>query len=139
MLLKIISYALHLLIVIPFFILLPLPVMLRSTEAEKDHKSLSKLLKIYKVFLMIAHVALVIAIVTGLHLRFELSVWVIGVVVVWLAIGAFLGLTAKYVRISLEAINDGQDTEEPMKKTKKFSLLLTLSIAIMFVIKYTMT
>lgn len=138
MLLTIISYALHLLIVIPFFLLLPLPVMIRSTEAEKNNKSLLKVLKSYKVILMVAHGALVIALVTGLILRLELSVWVVGVVLLWVAIGAFLGFTAKFVRLSLEALNDGKKPEDSLQKAKMYSFLLTISISIMFVVKYTM-
>lgn len=136
MLLHIISYALHLLIIIPFFILLPFPMFIRGHELQSNLTSLVKILKFYKVILLVAHIALVIALVTGLILRFQFSLWVTGVIIIWIAIGAFLGYTAKYVQLLLDEIASKKKTLESLEGTKKYSRLLTIAIASMFVLKY---
>lgn len=136
MLLSIISYALHLLIIIPFFLLIPFPMFLRGYELEKNQKGFIKILKIYHVILMVAYVALIIALLTGLYLRFELSIWVVSVVLIWAAIAVFLGYTTKYVKNLLLHLQENQNTNDTLLNAKKYSKLLTLVIAVMFVLKY---
>lgn len=136
MLLVIVSYAIHLLILIPFFILIPLPMFLRGHEYENFTQTLLKLLKFYKVVIFISFGTYVIALLTGLYLRFELSLWIAIVILIWLAIGAFLWLTAKHFRLLLEEIESGAKTLKALEDTKRYSRLLTIAIATMFLFKY---
>ncbi|WP_026674177.1 hypothetical protein [Alkalihalobacterium bogoriense] len=131
----IISYAVHLLAALVFFLLLPFPMLIRGTEPEGPEK-LAKLFSIYKVIFMVAHGALVAAFITGIVLHFSVSLWMIAVVIVWIAIGAYLGLTAKFLRLTLEAIRSKQSYEEPLKKLKTCSMFLMLGIIAMFMTKY---
>ncbi|WP_216827879.1 hypothetical protein [Alkalihalobacterium elongatum] len=136
MLFEILMYALHLFISMIFFILIPLPVIIHVMVTEGSGR-IHLVLKIYKKIIMIAHGALIVMFVTGVLLRFDLSLWTIIVVVVWVIIGAYLGLTAKFVRESLESIENKQSFEEPVNKVKMFSTLLMLAIIAMFIIKFT--
>ena len=136
MLIDIISYGLHLVTAFIFFVLIPLPVLLRAMKAKGDSK-LNKLLRFYKIVLMIAHGALVVAVVTGFIMYFDLrSLWLWIVFLIWVAIGAYLGITAKYIRLTLERINEGAAYEDLFQKTRVFSGCLTLGVLAMFVIKY---
>lgn len=135
MLVFILSYVLHLLVALVFFILLPLPVIIRATSAE-GQEQLRKVLRIYKVVLLLGHGALIVSVITGLILRFEFSLWMATVLLIWIVIGAYLGLTAKYVRMSLEAITQNNSYEEEIQKARLFSMLLTLGIIAMFIMKF---
>ncbi|MDE5412853.1 hypothetical protein [Alkalihalobacterium chitinilyticum] len=136
MLFEILMYALHLFISIIFFILIPLPVIIHVTVTEGSER-IHLILKIYKKIIMIAHGALVVMLVTGVFIRFDLSLWTIIVVIVWVIIGAYLGLTAKFVRESLEAADNKKVFDESVNKVKMFSTLLMLAIIAMFIIKFT--
>lgn len=134
--LDIISFALHYFFAIIFFILIPLPVFLRVSETEGENW-LRKVTKIYKKILMIAHVALLVQIATGFVLRVDFSHWwTYAVLVIWVGIGAFLGLTQKYLRLIEEDMLEKRASEEPFAKARRFSTFLTLSIIAMFVLKY---
>lgn len=111
-------------------------MFLRGYELEKNQKGFIKILKIYHVILMVAYVALIIALLTGLYLRFELSIWVVSVVLIWAAIAVFLGYTTKYVKNLLLHLQENQNTNDTLLNAKKYSKLLTLVIAVMFVLKY---
>ncbi|WP_078554491.1 hypothetical protein [Bacillus alkalicellulosilyticus] len=136
MLTYIISYGVHLLAAVLFFLLLPLPMLIRGTEPEGPEK-VAKLLSIYKIIIFLAHGALIIALITGLLMNFNLlSFWMVGVILVWVGIGAYLGLTAKYIRITLEAIANKVSYEESLQKVKTFSFFLMLGVVAMFMLKY---
>lgn len=132
----IISFTLHYFFAIIFFILIPLPVFLRVSETEGENW-LRKVVNIYKKILMFAHIALVVQIATGFLLRVDFNNWwTYAVLVIWLAIGAFLGLTQKYIRFIQQAMVEKQPTEEPFAKARRFSMFLMVSIIAMFILKY---
>ncbi|WP_096199549.1 hypothetical protein [Bacillus sp. FJAT-45350] len=136
MLVHLISYGLHLLITLIFFVLIPLPIIIKAWSAE-DNKKVARVLRIYKVVIMIAHGALIVALVTGLILHFDLtSLWIWVVILLWVAIGAYLGLTAKYVRMTLELLDKNEPHKESLQKTMTYSVCLMLGIISMFVLKY---
>ncbi|WP_078427013.1 hypothetical protein [Alkalihalobacterium alkalinitrilicum] len=136
MLLEIIIYALHLFISVIFFVLIPLPVLIHVNVTEGSGR-IPLILKIYKKIITIAHGAIIVLFVTGVLMRFDLSLWTVVVVIVWVVIGAYLGLTAKFVRESIEAIENKQPYEDHVYKVKMFSTLLMLAIIAMFIIKFT--
>ncbi|WP_209122278.1 hypothetical protein [Alkalihalobacillus sp. BA299] len=136
MFIDIIIYAIHLFISVIFFMLIPLPVLIHVNVTEGTGR-IPLILKIYKKVIWAAHGALIVLLVTGLFMRFDLSLWTIVVVAVWIVIGAYLGLTAKFVRESLEAIDNKQPYEDLVYKVKMFSTLLMLAIIAMFIIKFT--
>lgn len=134
--LDIISFAIHYFFAIIFFVLIPLPVFLRVSETEGE-KWLQKVTTVYKKILMIAHVSLLVQIATGLMLRVDFSHWwTYAVLIIWIGIGAFLGLTQKYLRLVEQGMFEKQSTEEAFAKARRFSVFLTLSIIAMFVLKY---
>ena len=132
-----VSFGLHLLTAFVFFILIPLPVLLKAMNAE-GAKALKKLLHFYKIILWLAHGALIVTLVTGLIMHFNFaSFWLWVVLILWIAIGAYLGLSAKYLRICLEHLDKGVSYEEALTKLQVYSVCLMLGIVAMFVIKYT--
>lgn len=131
-----ISYGVHLLTALVFLLLIPLPIFVRG-KGLKGAEQLKRVLSLYKIIGIIAHGALVLALISGLLLNYNfLSVWLITVVVIWVAIGAFLGITAKYIRLTLEAINNSDSYDEHVAKLKTFSTILSFGIIVMFILKY---
>ncbi|WP_245308315.1 hypothetical protein [Halalkalibacter urbisdiaboli] len=134
-LLYIISYGFHLVSSFIFFLLIPLPFLIKGTMGESGRFIL--LLRVYKRMMWLAHGALILALVSGiLMLTSWFSIWLLTVMGIWLAIGALLGLTAKMCRLTLERIEIKEGAETEITKLRHFSLLLSLAIIVMFAIKF---
>ncbi|MBU8907399.1 hypothetical protein [Desertibacillus haloalkaliphilus] len=131
----IISYGLHLLSAVIFFILLPLPFLVKGMEQD-GRERLTVLFRFYKSVLVVAHGALVFAFITGLWMYFNLaSLWLWSIIIVWVALGAFLGVTLKNMRLSQEAFSNQEDARTTIAKVKRFSIFLSVAIVVMFVLK----
>ncbi|MBP3952830.1 hypothetical protein [Bacillus suaedae] len=131
----IISYGVHLLFSVFFFLLIPLPYLIKGSLDEIERFQL--LLKIYKPIIAGAHIGVIVSLATGIFLAESwLSIWFAAVTIIWLAISAFLGITAKQMRILSEQIEAGTKmTQETITACKQSSLLLMVTIIIMFALK----
>ncbi|WP_017727439.1 hypothetical protein [Halalkalibacterium ligniniphilum] len=135
MVLFLISYGFHLLVSLIFFLLIPLPYLIKGSLLDNE-KAFQTLLKVYKRILWIAHGALIVALVSGLIMVSEWTdPWLWVVILIWLALGAFLGLTAKKVRLILEAYEKSEEPSEHVDQLKLYSFLLMLAILSMFTVK----
>ncbi len=124
--LEISSFIIHWLMALAFFMLIPLPFFLKGMEGE----NLLFIKKLYRPIMHFAHVGLIGSIITGIFLiQNGLSWWIIVVFVLWLTIGALLGLTAKNLRLSME--NNNKD-----RSLLRFSYILTVAILGMFILKF---
>ncbi|GAF66779.1 hypothetical protein BTS2_3683 [Bacillus sp. TS-2] len=131
----IVSYGIHVLIAVVFFILIPFPILIKGVGSLEPSK-LVVLLKIYRRIISVAHVALIISFISGLlMIQNWLSLWTISVFLIWLGLGVLLGFTAKKVRLSLASLGNQQHNEEEIQSLFVFSLLLTLTIIVMFAVK----
>ena len=132
----IINYAIHIFVSILFFVMIPLPFLIRASLQDDKDKLLKQLLNVYKHLLWFAHGGIVIMIVTGFLMKPAFSLWLIIVLLVWLALGAFLGLTAKYTRIVLEQLSTNSHVEDEIVKLRRFSLFLSVAVIAMFLTKF---
>ncbi|MFB4164164.1 hypothetical protein ACE1TI_10070 [Alteribacillus sp. JSM 102045] len=120
------SYIIHWIMALSFFLMIPLPFFLKGMEGE----NLLFIKKIYRPIIHFAHAGIIGSIITGLFLIQEwLSWWTIAVFVLWLVIGAFLGLTAKSLRISME-------NNQSNSSLLKHSWILTSAVLTMFILKF---
>ncbi|WP_018922433.1 hypothetical protein [Salsuginibacillus kocurii] len=126
--LYIISYALHWLMALFFFLLLPLPFLLKgATDVYRTW-----LLKTYRIIIHLAHLGVIGSLITGLFITETfLSAWMITVFILWLAISAFLGLTAKALRLE-----HSNAVEKSQTDSFRNSLILSLLIFTMFAVKF---
>ncbi|MFB5663999.1 hypothetical protein [Alteribacillus sp. HJP-4] len=125
MLLDIGSYVIHWLMALFFFLLIPFPFFIKGMDGE----NLAFIKKLYRPILILAHIGLIGSAVTGAVLITDWqNWWTAAVLIVWIGIGAFLGLTAKNLRLSMEG--------KPETSLLPFSSLLTISILIMFLLKF---
>ncbi|GAF23520.1 hypothetical protein JCM19047_3344 [Bacillus sp. JCM 19047] len=128
---QIVLFATHMFTSIVLFLCIPLPFLYYAARLDDGERFKARLIKSYRVILVIAHVGLLLLIATGIPLLFDwASWWTWGVIIVTLIIGASLGITSKCLRL----INNGDfDYEQPFRKA---SLLLAISIGAMFLLKY---
>ncbi|WP_062050898.1 hypothetical protein [Bacillus sp. JCM 19034] len=136
--LVLISYAIHLLFSVVFFLLIPFVWLLKGSLLEGNTINVRKLLRFYKPVILIAHIGIITSVITGFYLASSwLNIWFAAVVFVWIAISAFLGMTAKYLRLVLEQLdaNDNIKENKFVKKLSRSSLLLTATIILMFALK----
>ncbi|MDY7222881.1 hypothetical protein P4637_09505 [Halalkalibacterium halodurans] len=131
----IISYGIHVLVALVFFILIPLPYLIKGSLLDRE-ESFQKLLSIYQPILLVAHGALVVSVVSGLLMVADwTSLWVWGVIVLWVAIGAWLGLTAKGIRLLKGNQESSEERAVLVTNLKKHSLFLMVAIIAMFALK----
>lgn len=129
-----VNYGLHMLVSVLFFLLIPFPFLIKGSLSEQGRFLL--LLRIYKKIIWLGHGALVVALVSGFLMSSEwLNAWFILVLIIWTAIGAFLGMTAKMTRIIVEKEEDGKDTDDEVAKLRLYSFLLMLAVLSMFTSK----
>ncbi|SDH01164.1 hypothetical protein SAMN05192534_101313 [Alteribacillus persepolensis] len=123
---EIINFIIHWLTALSFFVLIPLPFFLKGMTGDNVYF----IKKVYRPMIHIAHAGLIVSVITGLFLVQDwLSAWTFAVLILWLLIGAFLGLTAKSLRLSLE----DETAKTPLLK---HSTILTIAILIMFLLKF---
>lgn len=85
---------------------------------------------------MLAHISLVITLLTGLLMVEQwLSWWLLSIIVIWILIGALMGLTTKYLRLSYQAQLKNEPFGEVRKRLSRYSLWLSVAIITMFVLK----
>ncbi|WP_100399223.1 hypothetical protein [Bacillus sp. FJAT-44742] len=133
MLLYLTSYILHWVISIFFFLLIPLPFLYKGVDGSYR----LPLFKIYRGIIHGAHAGIIIAFITGIILTDNwLSLWTVVVLVNWVAISAFLGLTSKQIRLLLSAEKENKENKEAGDKLFQFSLLLSILIIFLFFIKF---
>ncbi|WP_332633674.1 hypothetical protein [Halalkalibacter flavus] len=130
-----ISYAFHMLVSVLFFVLIPFPFLIKGSLLDEPGR-FTLLLKIYKRIIWLAHGGVVIAIVSGFLMTTQwLTVWFFIVVLIWLALSALLGMTAKAVRIILENLEKDKKVEDEINKLRLYSFLLMIAILSMFMMK----
>ncbi|WP_100404382.1 hypothetical protein [Bacillus solitudinis] len=130
-----INYAIHLLISVLFFILIAFPFLIKGTMEEKQKQS--RILNTYQRVIWLAHGGLIIALVSGILMTTDwLSIWVWLVLLCWIVLGAFLGLTAKMCRLTIEKLKKNEDSSVEFEKLRRFSLLLSIAIIVMFALKF---
>ncbi|ARK30896.1 hypothetical protein [Halalkalibacter krulwichiae] len=133
-----ISYAFHMLVSVLFFLLIPFPFLIKGSLLDEPGR-FQLLLKIYKKVIWAAHGGVVIAIVSGFLMTTQwFTIWFMIVVLIWLALSAFLGMTAKMVRVILERLGGNQDAKDEIAKLRLYSFLLMISILSMFLMKIVM-
>ncbi len=129
-----ISYGFHLLVSLLFFLLIPFSFLIKGLLNEKER--FQQLLRIYSRIIWVGHGALIVSIITGFLMTSQwLSPWFLLVILIWIAIGAFLGMTAKMIRLTLAKTDEGKEAEDEIAKLRLFSFLLMLSILSMFTAK----
>ncbi|WP_240375406.1 hypothetical protein [Bacillus piscicola] len=122
---EIISFSIHWLMALAFFMLIPFPFFVKGMQGE----NLLFIKKVYRPITLFAHAAVIGTVVTGIFLIDEwLSWWTAAVFILWLVISAFLGMTAKSLRETL--------TTEEKSPLLKHSTLLTIAVTVMFIFKF---
>ncbi|MFC0558492.1 hypothetical protein [Halalkalibacter alkalisediminis] len=130
-----ISYAFHMLVAVLFFLLIPFPFLIKGSLLDEPGR-FQLLLKIYKRIIWAAHGGVVVAVVSGILMTTNwFTVWFMIVTLIWLAISAFLGMSAKMVRVILEKQELHQSTEDEIAKLRFFSFVLMIAILSMFLMK----
>jgi hypothetical protein len=123
------------LVAILFFLLIPFPFLIKGSLLDEPGR-FQLLLIIYKRIIWIAHGGIIIAIVSGFLLTTQwFTAWFAIVVLIWLALSAFLGMTAKMVRIILEKMGNNLTAEDEIAKLRLYSFLLMIAILSMFLMK----
>jgi hypothetical protein len=89
----------------------------------------------WTILFQLAHVFLVLSVITGFILTYNfLSSWFWVVILVFLALGAMLGITAKNFRLAKEATANNQSSEAIMAKLQRFSTILSLVVILMIIL-----
>lgn len=116
-------------IVLPFF------AMRMGSQNPKDAAQRARKLSTY---LRIVNFVLIISLITGLmQSGWYFSTWLILVIIIFLAIAAMIGISSKALRTIQTEAEAGRDIGASVKKLQRFSILLTVFIIIMVVIKVT--
>lgn len=123
------SYLLHIVGVIIFVPFLFLPVIVRQWDASK--RAFGSL-GIWKGLFHLGHLYLIISLITGLVITSNFaSSWFWLVVLLYIMLGAFMGITAKYFRL---VTNNGKGME--IEKLKRFSSILAAVIFLITVLMF---
>ena len=93
---------------------------------------------------MLAHFFLIISLLTGIVMAYQadssfqwvISPWFISVMIVFLILGAFLGIVMKYIRITKEQLSGSETQHMVHSKLNKFSWLLSASILIILILMF---
>jgi hypothetical protein len=130
------SYVLHMLSTIVFVSLLALPWMIRNLP-QRSHEEFLRSLKIWRIITHAANLFLIVTLITGIAMATSyLSTWFWLVMIVFLAMGAFLGIVAKSLRLVMEASAQKRAFDQPLKKLTRFSNWLAFSIIVMIFLMY---
>lgn len=119
-------------VVLAILVLLPFQTMRmhRMTPGK-----IIAVLKPWRLILQVAHLFLVIALVTGLLLRPGFaSSWFWVVLFVFVILGASLGITAKSLREVANSAGNKQPNADSLQKLNRASMLLSLSVIVMILI-----
>ncbi|MFA9458692.1 hypothetical protein ACERJO_18260 [Halalkalibacter sp. AB-rgal2] len=136
--LEIIFYGIHLVFSLFFFLLIPFVWLIKGSLLERNVVALQRLLRFYKPILFIAHIGVIVSLLTGVYLATSwLNFWFLAVLVVWLVLSAYLGITAKYVRLVLEQIeqHSALKSYDDVSKLRRASLVLMIITVLMFALK----
>ncbi|WP_134686695.1 hypothetical protein [Brevibacillus migulae] len=88
------------------------------------------------VFLRIPNFILLVSLITGLmQSGWVFSTWLLMVIIVFLAIGAMIGIASKTLKTIQSDAQAGRDYQASIKKLQVVSILLTIFIIIMVIIK----
>mgnify|MGYP001249733115 CR=1 FL=1 len=127
-------YGIHSFSALVFAILLLLPFQALRMRRMSPGRMFSSL-KPWKWLLQLAHVFLIISLVTGLLLRpNHASTWFWVVILVFILLGASLGFTAKALRQVMDTAKNKQPQREQLQKLTRASLLLAAFILVMLLI-----
>ncbi|KMK76585.1 hypothetical protein [Alkalihalobacillus pseudalcaliphilus] len=131
----IISYGIHVLISVIFFILIPLPILIKGIPITDTNK-LKVVFAIYRPIFKVAHGAIVLSFISGVVMVTDwLTSWTVAVILLWLIIGALLGITAKKMREMLEYFKENRELYDEMASLFQSTLWLSLAVIAMFAIK----
>lgn len=124
-----ISYWVHAIAILVFVPFLFLPVSIRQWENSGRPQASASL---WKGLFHLAHLYIVLSLITGLILVPSFtSSWFWLVIVLFLAVGAFLGITAKNFRLCLE-----NGSPQLFGKLKRFSALLAISTLLISILMF---
>jgi hypothetical protein len=124
-------YGLHVLTTIVFSLLLVLPFYARKIAANASAATKGTL-SFWRMTFHLAHLMIVVALVTGLLMTPSFtSSWFWVVILVFLAMGAFLGISAKSLRLVTAGITNRTDYTPALRKLNRFSLMLSVTIVVM--------
>lgn len=133
---------LHSVSAIVFLVLLPLPLLIRRLVRNNNQSQAVPTLRTWKIILILAHVFLIVSFISGLLMgysadpsfRWLVSFWFISVMVIFVALGAFLGMTLKSVRLAI--MDSGQPDQTVLLKLQRQSRLLSLTIIGIFILMF---
>lgn len=117
---------------VPFFAM-KMATMSPSAVAERARKLV--------VFLRIPNFVLIVSLITGLMQSglffggFYFSTWLLMVFIVFLGIAALLGITSKTLKVIRAEAQAGQDFSGSVKKLQRLSIIMSVLIVVMVVIK----
>ncbi|WP_170008521.1 hypothetical protein [Bacillus fonticola] len=138
-----VTNGLHSLSAIVFLLILFFPFFIRRHLVRSPEK-LAYSLKRWKQLFLIAHIFLIISLLTGIEMAYRAdssfqwvtSLWFISVLIVFLLLGALLGIVMKYTRIAITSSGSGDSHNTVHIKLQKFSWLLSSSILVILVLMF---
>lgn len=127
-------YGIHSFSAIVFGILLLLPFFALRWKG-KDGAQLEGALKFWRMEMHIAHLFVILSLVTGIILASSYtSTWFWLVIVVFLAMGALIGIVAKSLRLMTAAVGEKQSFEPHLRKLTRLSFILAGTIVVMLIL-----
>jgi hypothetical protein len=128
------TYMIHMLSAIVFLPVLLLPFLAKRWE-QLSAEELGQAAKRWRILLIVVHAGLVISLITGIVLSFDYtSSWFWLSIIVFLALGAFLGITLKQVRLIGQAAQQGGEISPVLAKLIRFSWLLAITYVLIMVL-----
>jgi hypothetical protein len=131
-----ISYIVHNLSSIIFLILLALPLMVNRWQSLQG-EALVRAIKPWRAMAGAANFFLIVSLVSGAFMVEDwTSAWIWVVLIDFLMMGAFLGITLKALRLTSIAAAENQPVGASLQKALRVSRLYALSTVIMFILMY---
>ncbi len=130
-----INRTLHDLSAVVFIVLLALPFVALGMKNKKSDKLIGSL-KFWKIVAMLGNIALVVSLISGIVRSGGLygTLWFWISIVLFIAMGAVLGIATKAIRLTKESISNNQSIEASRQKLATSSSIFAVLTVVMIVL-----